>query len=68
MGEEKSDFKFIAGAHISLIKISTKGLDLLHDIIVSYGMCSFSPDTAMGLVLTGHILNKLLWYLSIFRV
>lgn len=58
MGEEKRDCTFTA-AHISLIKISTKGLELFYDVTVLYSMCSFSLDTTLGLVLTGHILNEL---------
>lgn len=59
MGEEKRDCMFTAAAHISLIKISTKGLELFYDVTVLYSMCSFSLDTTLGLVLTGHILNEL---------
>lgn len=59
MGEEKRDCTFTAGAHISLIKISTKGLELFYDVTVYYSLCSFSPDTVLGLVLTGHSLNEL---------
>lgn len=54
---EKRDFKFIAGAHVSLIKISSKGLELFYEIIVSHGVYCFSPDTTRRLVHTGHILN-----------
>lgn len=58
---EKRDFKFIAGARVSLIKISSKGLELFYGIIVLHGMYCFSPDTARTLVHTGHILNGYLW-------
>lgn len=59
MGEEKRDCMFTAGAHISLIKISTKGFELFYEVTVLYSMCSFSPDITLGLVLTGHSLNEL---------
>lgn len=42
---EKRDFKLIAGAHVSLIEISSKGLELFYDFIVLHGTYSFSTDT-----------------------
>lgn len=47
MGEEKGDFKVMAGVHVSLIKRSSKGR--------SYciaRMYSFSPKTTLGLIHT----------------
>lgn len=56
MREEKGDFRFIAGIHVSLIKRSNKGLELF---IILHGMYSFSPETTLGLIHTSHVLNEL---------
>lgn len=58
---EKRDFKFIVGTHVSLIKISSKGLELLYEITVLHSVYCFSPDTSQRLVHNGHILNGYLW-------
>lgn len=58
MGEER-ETKFIAGAHGSLIRTSSKGLELFYDIVVLRGVYSSSPGTALRLALTGYILNEL---------
>lgn len=56
MGEEKGDFRFIAGIHVSLIKRSNKGLELF---IILHSMYSFSPETTLGLIHTSHVLSEL---------
>lgn len=58
---EKRGFQFIAGARVSLIEVSRKGLELLYEIIVLHGMYCLNPDTTHRLVHTGHILNGYLW-------
>lgn len=57
MGEEKGDFTFTASAPVSFIRESTEGLELFDDITVLHGMYSFKPDTSLGLVHSGHVLN-----------
>lgn len=68
MGEKKGGFKLIARAHVSLIKKSTKGLELFYDIVVLHGMYSFKPAITRELVHTGMLSLSYLWYLTIFRV
>lgn len=56
MGEEKRDFRFTAGIHVSLIKRSNKGFELF---VISYDMYSFNPETTLGLMHISHVLNEL---------
>lgn len=62
----KGDFKFMARAHVSLIKKSSKGLELFYAIIILHGMYSFKPATTLGLVHTDHVLNELFMVLYYF--
>lgn len=62
-GRRKGDVKFMARAHVSLIKKWSKGLELFHAIIILHGVYS---ATALGLVHTGHVLNELFMVLYHF--
>lgn len=65
-GIRKGDFKFMARAHVSLIKKSSKGLELFYAIILLHGVYSFKPAPTLGLVHTGHALHELFMALHHF--
>lgn len=65
-GRRKGDFKFMARALVSLIRKSSKGLELFYAIIMLHGMYSFKPATTLRLVHTDHVLNELFMVLYHF--